>query len=152
MYSLPSLKMGKIAKSKETQEQASVRKLQERIQQGKDNLQPLNEVTSEPVKGLLSPSPLDQLVLASEIDDTVNQLIRRLETNTEILKRLVRIPRTVKVMKTIDTRSNLGIKLLKLVNSHIQLDITQPIIQTRWEIRNGELKSISPEGLKMEGM
>ena len=137
---------------KETQEQASVRKLQERIQQGKDNLQPLNEVTSEPVKGLLSPSPLDQLVLASEIDDTVNQLIRRLETNTEILKRLVRIPRTVKVMKTIDTRSNLGIKLLKLVNSHIQLDITQPIIQTRWEIRNGELKSISPEGLKMEGM
>ena len=152
MRSLPSSKMGKIAKPKETQEESSIRKLQKRIQQGKNNPQDLEKLASEPEKCLLSHSPLDQLVLASKIDDTVHQLIQKLETNIKVLKRLVRIPRTKEVMKTIDTRSSLGIQILKLVNSHVQLDVTQPLVQTRWEINDGELKPISPEGLQMEKM
>ena len=140
--------MTKIMKSRETQEGSSVRKMQERIQQGKDNLQNLSEVAPEQAKGVLPPSPLDQLVLASKIDDTIHQLISRLEKNTEIMKNLVKITRTAKVLKTVDARSNLGIQLLKLVNSHVQLDTTGPLVQTRWEVRDGELKPISPEGPK----
>ena len=106
----------------------------------------------ESVNDLSTHSPLDHLVLASKIDDTIHQLIERLEANVKMLRRLVTIPRTREVMEMIDIRSNLGVQIFKLINSHVGLDVTQPIIQTKWEICRGEMKPITPETPEIEKM
>ena len=139
MCLLPSSKMTKIVKPKKTQVESSARKLQTRLQKGK------RELVLETVNDLSTHSPIDQLVLASKIDDTIHQLIGRLESNVKVLRWLVTIPRTREVMEMIDIRSNLGVQIYKLINSHVGLDVTQPIIQTKWEIRRGEMKPITPE-------
>ena len=146
MCLLPSSKMTKIIKPKEPQEGSSIRKSQTRIHQGK------RELVLETVNDLSTHSPLDQLVLASKIDDTIHQLIGRLETNVKMLRRLVIVPRTQEMMEMIDIRSNLGVQIFKLINSHVGLDVTQPIIQTKWEICRGEMKPITLETPKIEKM
>ena len=134
---------------KRTHERSKVRKLKRKIQQGKTEL----VVEAVSITDLACHSPLDQLVLASKIDVTIHQLIERLETNVMMLGRLVSSsPRTQEVVKMIDDRSNLGIQILKLINSHVGLDVTQPIVETMWEICSREMKPITSEAPETKRM
>ena len=134
---------------KRTHERSKVRKLKRKIQQGKTEL----VVEAVSITDLACHSPLDQLVLASKIDVTIHQLIEKLETNVMMLGRLVSSsPRTQEVVKMIDDRSNLGIQILRLINSHVGLDVTRPIVETMWEICSREVKPITPEAPEAKKM
>ena len=84
--------MASTIKEEETEESSSIKKIQERIQESEGTSLPKEKLTPKPVQGLLSPSTVDQLVLAAKIDNTVCVLIQRLEANLDIIKKLIKLP------------------------------------------------------------
>ena len=79
----------------------------------------------------------NELMIAAEIDNSTQGIIRRIVSNVAILKSLTMLPKSAENLEAIEVRTNLGCELHQMLARQVKVKQTGPLFKKHFRITKG---------------
>ena len=79
----------------------------------------------------------NELMIAAEIDNSTQGIIRRIVSNVAILKSLTMLPKDAKTMEAIEVRTNLGCELHQMLAKQVKVKQSGLLFKKHYRITGG---------------
>ena len=81
----------------------------------------------------------NELMIAAEIDNSTQGIIRRIVSNVAILKSLTMLPKNAENLEAIEVRTNLGCELHQMLARQVKVRQNGPLFKKHFRITKGVL-------------
>ena len=96
-------------------------------------------VDPEIKKAMLVLGDTNELMIAAEIDNSTQGIIRRIVSNVAILKSLTMLPKNAENLEAIEVRTNLGCELHQMLARQVKVRQNGPLFKKHFRITKGVL-------------
>ena len=90
-------------------------------------------------KAMLVLGDTNELMIAAEIDNSTQGIIRRIVSNVAILKSLTMLPKNAENLEAIEVRTNLGCELHQMLARQVKVRQNGPLFKKHFRITKGVL-------------